>query len=191
MDHKAERIWERTHAMRPVIEAHRGEGDSLCRLPDAIAKAFVEANVYRLLVPEEFGGEGIDPITFYDLVEEVSSYDGSVGWNYSIATTAAIMIGDLPVERLKAIFATPDSCVAGAATPPGRAVAADGAYRITGRWAWASGIHQAKLEVRNSSWPTFTFQRISRCAFSAGNRGIRIRYFGCRQRSSATTTSAC
>jgi alkylation response protein AidB-like acyl-CoA dehydrogenase len=149
MDHKAERIWERTRAMRPVIEAHRGEGDSLRRLPDAIAKAFVEANVYRLLVPEEFGGEGIDPISFYDLVEEVSSYDGSVGWNYSIGTTAAIMIGDLPVERLKVIFATPDSCVAGAATPPGRAVAADGGYRITGRWAWASGIHQAKWVSAN------------------------------------------
>jgi hypothetical protein len=51
------------------------------------------------------------------------------------------MIGDLPGERLKAIFAAPDSCVAGAATPPERAVAAGGGYRITGRWAWASGIH--------------------------------------------------
>jgi hypothetical protein len=39
--------------------------------------------------------------------------------------------------------------VAGAATPPGRAVAAGGGYRITGRWAWASGIHQAKWVSAN------------------------------------------
>jgi indole-3-acetate monooxygenase len=149
MDTNIERAWAHVHAMRPIIEAHRGEGDTLHRLPDAIAKVFVEANAYRLLVPEEFGGEGIDPITFYDLVEEVSSYDGSVGWNYSIGTTGAITIGDLPVERLRTILAGPDSCVAGAATPPGRAVATDGGYRITGCRAWASGIHQAKWVTAN------------------------------------------
>jgi len=149
MDHKLERIWARTKALQPIIEAHRSEGDSLRRLPDAIAEAFADANVYRLLLPEEFGGEAVDPITYFDLVEEVSSYDGSVGWNYSIGTTAAIMIGDLPVRLLQSIFAGPDSCVAGAATPPGRAIAVDGGYRVTGRWAWASGIHQAKWVSAN------------------------------------------
>jgi hypothetical protein len=61
MDEKIERIWERTRALRPTIEAHRSEGDGLHRLPDAIARAFAEANVYRLLLPQEFGGEDIDP----------------------------------------------------------------------------------------------------------------------------------
>ena len=84
MNEKIERIWERTRALRPIIEAHRAEGDGLHRLPDAIARAFAEANVYRLLLPKEFGGEELDPITYYDVVEEISSYDGSVGWNFSI-----------------------------------------------------------------------------------------------------------
>jgi hypothetical protein len=57
MKDKIERIWERTRALRPVIEAHRNEGDGLHHLPDAIARAFAEANVYRLLLPSEFGGE--------------------------------------------------------------------------------------------------------------------------------------
>jgi len=47
----------------------------------------VEANVYRFLLPLEFGGENVDPLTYYDLVEEVSSYDGSAGWNYSIGSS--------------------------------------------------------------------------------------------------------
>ena len=50
MNEKIERIWERTRALRPIIEAHRGEGDGLHHLPDAIAQAFAEANVYRLRV---------------------------------------------------------------------------------------------------------------------------------------------
>jgi alkylation response protein AidB-like acyl-CoA dehydrogenase len=144
MNGKIERIWERTRALRPTIEAHRGEGDGLHHLPDAIARAFAEANVYRLLLPQEFGGEDIDPITYYDLVEEVSSYDGSVGWNYSIGSSTPLILGDLSPARLGAIFATPDSCIAASASAPGRAVAVDGGYRVTGRFAWASGIHQAR-----------------------------------------------
>jgi alkylation response protein AidB-like acyl-CoA dehydrogenase len=144
MKDKIERIWKRTRALRPVIEAHREEGDGSYHLPDAIARAFAEANVYRLLLPSEFGGEDIDPITYYDLVEEVSSYDGSVGWNYSIGSSTPIILGDLSAARLHQIFASSDCCIAASASPPGRAIEVDGGYRVTGRFAWASGIHQAQ-----------------------------------------------
>jgi alkylation response protein AidB-like acyl-CoA dehydrogenase len=149
MDDRIEKIWQRTRAMRPIIEAHRREGDGLHRLPDAIARAFTEANIYRLLLPREFGGEDIDPITYYDLVQEVASYDGSAGWNYSIGSSTPIILSDLPPARLHAIFASADSCVAASASPPGRAIAVEGGYRVTGRFAWASGIHQARWVAAN------------------------------------------
>jgi alkylation response protein AidB-like acyl-CoA dehydrogenase len=149
MNEKIERIWELTRSLRFVIEEHRSEGDGLHHLPDAIAQAFAEANVYRLLLPREFGGEDIDPLTYYDLVEEVSSYDGSVGWNYSIGSSTPIILGDLSPGRLRTIFAGPNSCIAASASPPGRAVEVEGGYRVTGRFAWASGIHQAQWVVAN------------------------------------------
>src|ERR1700687_6244870 len=93
MNDKIERIWSRMRALRSTIEAHRGEGDGLHPLPHAIARAFVEANVYRLLLPSEFGGENIDPLTYYDLVEEVSSYDGSAGLDYSIGSRTPVLPG--------------------------------------------------------------------------------------------------
>jgi len=114
---------------------------------DAIAQAFVEANVYRLLVPEEFGGEGIDPVTYYDLAEEVSSYDGSVGWNYAIGATGGVVAGGLPAQQMRDILGSPDCGVAGGGAPVGRAVAQEGGYRLTGRWGWASGIHHAKWAI--------------------------------------------
>jgi alkylation response protein AidB-like acyl-CoA dehydrogenase len=149
MNDRVERIWERMRALRSTIEAHRGEGDGLHHLPDAIARAFVDANVYRLLLPPEYGGEAIDLLTFYDLLEEVASYDGSAGWNFSIGSSTPIVLGDLPPARLHAIFSGPDSCVAASASPPGRAVEVAGGYRIRGRFAWASGIHQARWVIAN------------------------------------------
>jgi indole-3-acetate monooxygenase len=143
MNDQIARIWTRTLALRRVIEAHRSEGDVLHHLPDVVAQAFVEANVYRLLLPTEFGGEDLDLLTYYDLIEEVASYDGSIGWNFSIGSSTPIILGDLAPARLRAIFANPDSCVAASTSPLGRAVAVKDGYRISGRFAWASGIHQA------------------------------------------------
>src|ERR1700749_847853 len=149
MKDNVEQIWERTRALRPVIEDHRGEGAALHRLPGAFARAFAEANVYRLLLPEEFGGEDIDPITYFDLVEEVASYDGSAGWNYSIGSSSPIILGSLSAARLHQILASNDCCIASSASPPGRAIVDGDGYRITGRFAWASGIHQARWVAAN------------------------------------------
>lgn len=147
MNDRIERVWARTRALRPLIEANRGEGDRLRHLPDAIARAFVEANVYRLLAPQEFGGEGVDPLTYYDLAEEVSYWDGSVGWNYAIGATGGVVAGGLAPAQMRKVLAGPDCGIAGGGAPIGRAVAMEGGYRLTGRWGWASGIHHAKWAI--------------------------------------------
>jgi len=165
MDARIERVWARTRELRPIIEAHRGEGDRLRRLPDAIAQAFLEANIYRLLVPEEFGGEGVDPITYYDLAAEVSSYDGSAGWNYAIGATGGVVLGALAPKPLRAVLASPDCGVGGGGSPTGRAIAVDGGYRLTGRWGWASGIHHAKWAL--AYCPIFDGERLRTAANGA------------------------
>jgi indole-3-acetate monooxygenase len=147
MDNRIERAWDRVQRMRPIIEAHRGEAERLRRLPDAVAQAFVEANVYRLLVPAELGGENVDPITYYDLAEEVSFYDGSAGWNYAIGATGGVVAGGLGAEQMRVVLAKPDCGLSGGGAPTGRAVAVEGGYRLTGRWGWASGIHHARWAI--------------------------------------------
>src|SRR5580693_8559484 len=108
MDTPIKQIWERVRALRSVIETHRDEAQALHHLPDPVARAFVEANVYRLLMPVEYGGENIDPLSYYDLVEEVASYDGSAGWNFSIGSSTPLIFGDLSPSRLRTIFGASD-----------------------------------------------------------------------------------
>jgi alkylation response protein AidB-like acyl-CoA dehydrogenase len=141
---EVELAWKRVRAVKPVVLQHREEGDTLRRLPDAIAEAFVTQDLYRLPVPRDFGGLELDPLTLFDLAVEVSSYDGSTGWNFVIGISGPSLWGLLPVERIREIFGVADCAMAGSGVPPGRAVAVEGGYRVTGRWSWASGIHQAK-----------------------------------------------
>jgi alkylation response protein AidB-like acyl-CoA dehydrogenase len=136
--------WERVRSLEAIVIAHRREGDLVRRLPDAVARAFLDLDMYRLLVPEDLGGLGIDPFTFFDLCIELSAYDGSVGWNFGIGAGSISVIGSFPLERLRAIFGSPDCGIAGSIFPPGQATRVEGGYKFTGRWAWASGIHNAR-----------------------------------------------
>ncbi|MBB4615024.1 acyl-CoA dehydrogenase family protein [Novosphingobium taihuense] len=113
-------------------------------MPDRVAQAFLDLDVYRLILPRDLGGKGVDPLTLFDLVEEVSTYDGSVGWNYALGSNGGSMAGALAPSVAAKLFATKDSAMCGSGPPQGRAVATEGGYRVTGRYAWASGIHQAK-----------------------------------------------
>ena len=138
-----EQVWDETRSLRAIIAEHRSECDLLRRLPDAIGRAFAERDVSRLMLPADLGGRGLDPLTVFDLVEEVASYDGSVGWNYAIGSNSGMIAGAVPRAVADAVFGQSECAVAGSGPPQGRAVATDGGYRVTGRFAWASGVHQA------------------------------------------------
>jgi alkylation response protein AidB-like acyl-CoA dehydrogenase len=147
---RLEAVWSRVRAMQPVIAANRAEAERLRRLPDPIARAFVEENLHRVLLPEDLGGEGISPIDQFDLAEALAFYDGSVSWNFSVSSVVPAILGGLPVSRLKEIFASADCGHAGALMPSGRATLAPGGYRLNGRWPWGSGVHQAKWLIASS-----------------------------------------
>jgi alkylation response protein AidB-like acyl-CoA dehydrogenase len=139
------KAWADVQSLRPIVEAHRDEGEQLRRMPQAIYRAFLERDVYRLTLPADLGGAGLDPLEFFDLTLEVGRYDGSTGWLFWLAGETAFTAGKLPPEMSREMFGTPACGGAGSGPPTGRAVATEGGYRVTGRWAWASGIHQARF----------------------------------------------
>jgi alkylation response protein AidB-like acyl-CoA dehydrogenase len=53
----------------------------------------------------------------------------------------------LPLERLKTFFGDPNCAIAGTVGPSGKAVKVPGGWRLTGRWNWMSGVHQAKWVI--------------------------------------------
>lgn len=137
-------IWAETHSLRPIIEASREDADRLRRLPDPVARAFVDRDIYRLMLPEDMGGRGLAPLCLFDLVEEVASYDGSVGWNYAIGSNSGSMAGLMDPDVARQLYGDPSIATAGSGPPQGRAIAVEGGYRVTGTFAWASGVYQAK-----------------------------------------------
>lgn len=112
--------------------------------PDVIAQ-FKQIGVYRALVPQALGGDGLGPRAFCELIERIAQADGSAGWVASFGMGVTYLAA-LPPATLAAIYADgPDVVFAGGIFPPQRAPRVAGGYEVSGRWAWSSGCMGADV----------------------------------------------
>jgi len=136
-------ILESARALRPLVESVRDEMEAQRRMPASLVQAMAGARLFHLFVPNSIGGLEVDPMTFMRVIEEVSAMDGSAGWNLMIGSGDGIIAGFVPEHQAQEVFGEPNSVVAGAIAPTGKAIAEDGGYRVTGRWKFGSGIHHS------------------------------------------------
>ena len=133
----------------PELRERSVEIDRLRQLPQDLADSLAEAGFYRTLVPPALGGMGLSPAAVGEISETLAMGNASAAWCTFIGTTSQIMFAALEPEQLSEVLADPNVITAGVFAPSGRAVPTagpDGAagYMVTGRWAWASGCHNAE-----------------------------------------------
>jgi alkylation response protein AidB-like acyl-CoA dehydrogenase len=135
---------ERARAVAPVVEQWRDAGERERHLPRPLFEALRDAGVFRMSVSKVLGGDEVEDETAVRVIEELSRQDGSVGWNVMIASGAAIAASCLPAAALREVYrGGPDTVIATGLPPQGAAVPVPGGFRLTGRWAFASGCQQA------------------------------------------------
>jgi alkylation response protein AidB-like acyl-CoA dehydrogenase len=136
----ARRLWPRVRELADTTERER-------RLPAELVRAFAEAGVFRMCVPRRLGGGEVDAATLVGVVEELARADGAAAWCAMIAATSGVVSAYLSDEVAREIYgARPDVVSGGVFAPQGRARPEGGGYRVSGRWAFASGCeHSAWL----------------------------------------------
>jgi indole-3-acetate monooxygenase len=133
-------VVDTVRALAPLIRDHVASIDADRRLPEPIVRALIDAGVFKLWVPRAFGGADADPLTLFQVVEELARADGSTGWVTTLIGSYGMLGGLLPEEAGQEIYAAPDAAVAGTLALLGDARVVDGGYRVSGRWPYASGI---------------------------------------------------
>jgi len=135
---------ERARALAPLVREAADQAERERRLPERVAVAMAEAGLYRVAVPQAYGGLECEPRTQIETIEAISEADGAAGWNLMIGIENLGFLGPaLSPELAEQVFADPRLVVAGALNPLGRATPVEGGYRVTGRWPFASGCHNA------------------------------------------------
>ena len=132
-------------AREQATETERGR-----RLAKPVLDALVEAGLMRMLVPAELGGPEVDVSTMVESIETVATGDGAAGWCLMIAATTGVVSAQLPLDGAREIYGDPTVVTGGMLMPRGKAVRADGGYRVSARWSFGSGSQHCQWMLGGS-----------------------------------------
>lgn len=133
LDRAAERLSPLARELAPSIEADR-------RLPEELVAELRASGLFRAGAPRSVGAPEAPPAVTLRCAEAVARGDASAGWCVSIAATSSLLAGWLAPAGLAEAFGDQHKVAAGVWAPRGRARPVDGGYRVSGRWAFCSGI---------------------------------------------------
>lgn len=147
---KVDAIPDRVRALLPEIAARSAELESLRRIPLDLVEKLRSAGCFRMATPRAFGGAELDIRQRLPILELLSRADASTGWTVAIGHEAPILLSRCAASAFESFYSRgPDVVLAGGAAPTGTADVVAGGYRVSGRWAWASGSLHADFLLGN------------------------------------------
>ncbi|MGD6966359.1 acyl-CoA dehydrogenase family protein [Rossellomorea vietnamensis] len=123
-----------------------GEG----AFPDELLGIIYDKRLFKLFVPEKFGGRMTSLPESVRIFEEASSINGSFGWLVTIGSGGGFFSGNMKKEVLDDVFLPRNAVIAGSGAPTGTAVKCEGGYRVTGEWKYCSGAEFATTFTANA-----------------------------------------
>ena len=140
----AEDVLRAVQDLTPTITARAAEIEAARRVPADLLADLIGTGCFRMLLPSSHGGAASDLATAMRTLETLAVADASVAWTVGIGAGAWLDLVGLPRATFDDIVGTsPDVIGAGVFQPAGTAVPAEGGYRVTGRWSFASGCEHA------------------------------------------------
>jgi alkylation response protein AidB-like acyl-CoA dehydrogenase len=130
--------------LAPAIAGRAAEIEVARRVPSDLLDELIAAGCFRVLLPSSHGGIGADLPSAMRVFETLAGADASVGWTVMIGGCSWCDLVGLPRPTFDELFAGGhDTIVAGAFNPSGSIAADANAYRVNGRWSFASGCEHA------------------------------------------------
>lgn len=129
------------------IARRSNEIENARKLPQDIADRMSLDGLYHVCTPREYGGSGLSPRTYAEIVEILAGADASAAWCAFIGITSSFSMASGQTDSIKSLLNRPGVITSGVFAPNGRAAPAtrDGidGYIVTGRWQWGSGSQNA------------------------------------------------
>jgi indole-3-acetate monooxygenase len=131
---------ERAKALAPLLAAAAGRTEAERKIPADVLAAMHAARLFHMLLPVSLGGGAVDLLTYNRVIEALAAADASPAWVLAQAAASTHAAGFLDRAIAQEVFGAPDALLAwGPPAGLAKAVAADGGYRVTGKWRFASG----------------------------------------------------
>lgn len=115
------------------------------QIPEDILEFIFEQKLFKLFVPEAFGGKMLDFPRAVDVFQEASRIDGNFGWIVTIGSGGGMFVPNMEEETAQHFYSPRHAVVAGSGFPAGTAQRTDGGYVINGEWFYCSGSQYANV----------------------------------------------
>jgi alkylation response protein AidB-like acyl-CoA dehydrogenase len=118
--------------------------ESARRIPPDLVETLRSIGIFRMFVPRNHGGLELDLPAALKIITALSRIEASIGWIAMIGSGGSIVAPSLPRPIYEQVYrAGPDVIIAGSMQPAGTAEWKAGAWRVNGRWPFASGCQHA------------------------------------------------
>jgi len=97
------------------------------------------AGFFKIFQPKRWGGWELQPRTFFDVQAALAEGDISVGWVFGILGVHSFHLALFDDRAAEDVWGKDNTALIASPYSPGKAVPAEGGYRLTGRWRFSSG----------------------------------------------------
>lgn len=145
----AAEIIREAERLHDFIDGFGEANDRDGRIAEPVIEALYDSGAMSVFTPRALGGAEMSPRRSMDLFRVLSHADPSTGWvTMAIGMATGLAGAFFDEDTARELFATPRLGIAGQGTRAGTAVPVEGGYRISGAWAFASGIkHSTHLHT--------------------------------------------
>jgi alkylation response protein AidB-like acyl-CoA dehydrogenase len=161
---------ERIRRIAGVIEASAAAGEALGRLVPDVVDNLHDQRLFRLLLPRAYGGEEIDPITWFRAMETLARFDASTAWCVGQINGCALAASALAPDIARRIWGEPRAALSWGPPRSSRADDIGGRHRLSGEWTLASGS-------RHATWLGLMAPVFDKSGASVATPGPAIRIF--------------
>jgi 3-hydroxy-9,10-secoandrosta-1,3,5(10)-triene-9,17-dione monooxygenase len=137
----ARELLGRAAQLLPVLRERATRTEQLRQIPPETVKDLVSSGLVRIGTPGRYGGHGVDIDTGHAVAWELGRACGSTAWCCSLWIVHNWWLGHFPAQAQDEFFASgPDTLSSTCLNPMGgKAAAARGGFRVSGRWSFSSG----------------------------------------------------
>ena len=140
----ATKLLECIPSLQPIILGASERIEQERQLPCHLLEALHQHSLFRMLLPEEFGGLEVCPSTFLAVIEEIAALDASTAWCLCQGNGCAMAAAFLPNAVATQIWKNDNHSVLAWGPGTGQAKPVKGGFLLTGRWSFVSGGKHAR-----------------------------------------------
>jgi len=138
-------LLKNTGAILPLLRQNAERTERERRIPAENIAAMEQGGLFRILVPQKFGGHEASLRTYTDVVAEISRGCGASGWVAFISDATDWLVAQYSDAVLTEVYGpSPDTRIIGLFDGAGaRTTKVDGGFMLSGQWGFGSGSHHA------------------------------------------------